>query len=109
MEYCAACDRVLGPDVAPMALDDALADGQPQAGASLVRSLCKSLERYEDCLKPVRRYAGAVVSHFYVNVRGLSQDGDVHPGAIRAKLDRVSQEIEQHLDHLPVVQVQGRK
>ena len=84
MEYGAACDRVLGPDAAPMVLNDAFADSKPQAGASLVRSLCNSPEGYENAFERMWRYAGAVVLHLYDDIRRPWQNADLHASGIRA-------------------------
>ncbi|HTS31870.1 MAG TPA: hypothetical protein VMH81_38635, partial [Bryobacteraceae bacterium] len=68
VENRAASGCVFSPDAAPVALNDASADRKAQAGASLARSLCKSLEWNEDGFDRVPRYARAVVLHIYDNV-----------------------------------------
>ena len=59
--HCAAVADVFRPDPTAMALDNTFADGQPQAGPWLSRNSATSLERHEDRVKFVCRYARAVV------------------------------------------------
>ena len=100
----------LGPDAAPVGLDDSLADGEPQAGPHAVPLIALGAEEpAEEVGQPLGGHPHAVVGH---------RDGNVHPfhsgahpdgGRLGGVARRVGQQVGQHLLHAaPVRQCSGQ-
>src|ERR1035437_1695493 len=98
------------PDSAPMALDNLLADGQPDAGAGIGLARVQALEDLENAFKILRINADAIVPHPEDPAFRLGPGADVDFGrAFAAELEGVGDQILEQLRYLAFVHRQSRQ
>src|SRR3990172_4038740 len=100
-EHRAAAGRGIDPDFPAMALDDALADRQPDAGARELAPRVQALENDEKLPAVFGRDPDAVVDDRETTLTRLPACFDSHPRRmLLAELDRVADQILKQLHKL---------
>src|ERR1043165_9905826 len=108
MELAALARGRAHPDAAAVALDDFLADGEPDAGARILAHGVQPLEEHEDALEVLRLDADAVVGHRDAPLARLlrRRDVDARHGAA-TELERVAHQVLEELRELHLVRLDG--
>src|SRR3954468_3779186 len=105
-EPASALGLALGPDASSVALADRLGDVQPQPEAAPIAVI--SLEAaVEDLFEQVRRDSFAGVLHHEADATFPQLDAHRDAAALGSELDRVADEIGQHLEDPFVVELEG--
>src|SRR6267378_7332782 len=104
MERAAGAGLRADPDTPAVALRDFLADGEPDAGSRVLAHRMQALEEHEDALEVLRLDADAVVGDADVPLARLLDRADMDAGhLLAAELERVADEVLEHLGELPLV------
>src|ERR1035437_3423057 len=109
-EGAATPDRRFDPYAAPVALDDPLADREPDAAARIFLPRMQPPEYHKDVVAVFRRDADAMVANVQMPFFLLAFDAEFDLGwPIAAELDRVADQVLVELDHLMRVGSHGRQ
>ena len=94
MKRAALAGAARHPDPSAVLVDDALADGQPDAGARVVLLAVQALERLEDALGMLEVHADAVVAHREAPAAVVALGEDAHARSfLTGELHRVPDEV----------------